>query len=189
MSVPYATPTVTRMRRLVVGREWLTTSAVMSALFGTMIVTSSRVMMCVARRPMSSTVPERAADANEVAVTHRLLEQEDDAADEVLRDVLQAEADADGQDRGRREERVEPEAHRIDGPNEADRGHRVADDLRDRELHALRGTARTEHAAHREREKIGDGKRDEHDRRADEERPGRDRRARPDRAACGRETP
>ena len=79
-------------------------------------------------------------------------------------------------DRGRGEQRVEPEAHRVDGPDEADRGHRVANDLRDRELHALRGAARAEHAAHREREQIGDGERDEDDRRADEERPGRDRR-------------
>ena len=121
--------------------------------------------------------PERAADANEVAVAHRLLEQEDDAADEVLRDVLEAEADADGEHGRRGEQRVEPEAHRVDGPEQADGRHRVADDLRHRELDALRRAARAEHAAHREREQVGDRERDEDDRRADQERPRRDRRA------------
>ena len=67
---------------------------------------------------------ERAADAHEVAVTNGLLEQQNEAADEVLRDVLQTEADADGEHGRRREERVEAEAHRVDRADEPDRRSR-----------------------------------------------------------------
>ena len=167
------------MRRFVVGREWLTTSAVMSALFGH----DDRHL--VARDDVRGAQAdvldraERAADADEVAVPHGLLDEQDQAADEVLRDVLQAEADADGEHGRRGEQRVEPEAHRVDGPDEPDRRDRVADDLRDRELHALRRAPRARRTRRdREREQVGERDRDEDDRRADEQRARRDRRRR-----------
>src|ERR1017187_5113779 len=122
--------------------------------------------------------PEGASDADEIAVAHGLLEEEDQAADEVLGDVLQTEADADGDHRRSRKQGIEPEAHRVEGADEPDRRHRVANDLRDRELNTVRRSARAQESPRREAEQVADSERDDDDRRAHKERAGRDGRAR-----------
>ena len=50
-----------------------------------------------ARRPMLVTVPLLPADIEHIAHAERALEQQDEAADEILQHVLHAEAQADGQ--------------------------------------------------------------------------------------------
>jgi hypothetical protein len=60
--------------------------------------------------------------------------------------------------------RIEAEAHRFEPADHPECEHRVADDLRDRELRSHGASALAEHAAHRECERVRDDDRDHDDR-------------------------
>jgi hypothetical protein len=60
-----------------------------------MVATFSSVTMVVARAPISRTSPMTAGDFDPVSHFEGPLEEQDEAAEEVAGDVLQAEAEAD----------------------------------------------------------------------------------------------
>ena len=76
VSVPWATPTRTAMRRSVVGTERLMTCPKTSSLLGTMMVTSSRVTTCVARNPTSMTEPQAWPISTEITANDAPLDEQ-----------------------------------------------------------------------------------------------------------------
>lgn len=87
-------------------------------------------------------------DLDEVAAGDRPLDQQDQPRDEVLRDVLQPEADADEHDCRRGQERVEPNAERHHRHQRPDEDDDVASDLGQREAGSVRHFAARQHPRH-----------------------------------------
>ena len=106
----------------------------MNLLFGTMIEMLSFVTMTVARAPMRWTVPALVADFDAIADRDRPFGQNDEAADEVARDALQADADADADRAGEDGERAKIDPGLRQHNQDADDQDDVADDLRERVL-------------------------------------------------------
>ena len=81
---------------------------------------------------MRCTVPCKLAERDEVAGFDRLLEREDDAADEVVGDALQAEADADAEHAGEDRQRAQVEPGHLQDDDEADEDEAVPHQRRHR---------------------------------------------------------
>ena len=99
--------------------------------FGTMMEMLSLVRITVLRAPICCTCPADARDFHAVADADRPLGQNDQAADEVARDVLQTKADADADRAGENRERSEMNAAVFQHDENADDEHDFAGDLRD----------------------------------------------------------
>ena len=100
-------------------------------------------------RRAHSDVHDRAAGLpylDEVAACDGPLDQKDQPRYEVLRDVLQAEPDADQQHRRRGEQRIEAHADRHHGDQRADEPDEVSRDLREREPRSLHHLAAGQNA-------------------------------------------
>ena len=80
---------------------------------------------------------EYAADIDEVALLDRALEQEEEARDEVLGELLEPEADADQQHRATGHQCAGVDADRPERHEDGDQHDRVARDLDGRVAHAL----------------------------------------------------
>ena len=70
---------------------------VMNSRLGTIMLWLSPLMIVVARMLIRSTLPVIAGDGDDVADADRPLQQQDDAADEVRDDLLEAEPQADAE--------------------------------------------------------------------------------------------
>ena len=90
---------------------------------------------------------EAALDLEHVARLDRSLEEQDHPGDEVLRDVLHREADADGEDRAGREEGGEADAEGVEGEAEPHREDDVVDEAAGDAHAALADTDGTKPAA------------------------------------------
>jgi hypothetical protein len=77
--------------------------------------------------------PLGVAEGDVVVAADRLLDQQDDAGDEVLDDALQGEADADQQRAAGEQQRRDPHAQQVQRRHAPDDHHAIADELAQRE--------------------------------------------------------
>ena len=103
----------------------------MNFVFGTIIAMLSFVTMTVLRARICCTWPDNARDFDAVADRDRSLRQNDEAADEIARDILQAKADPNADGAGKNGERAEMDAGVFQDNKNADDEDEIADDLRD----------------------------------------------------------
>ena len=103
----------------------------MNFVFGTIIAMLSLVTMTVLRARICCTWPAIPADFDAVANRNRSLRQNDETADEIAGDILQAEADTDADRAGKNGERAEMDPGVFEDDENADDEDEIADDLRD----------------------------------------------------------
>ena len=87
-----------------------------------------------AARPDFLHLPGHARDFDPIADRDRAFRQDDEAADEIARDILQAETDADANRAGKNGQRLEVDAGVLQDDENADDEDEVGGDLRDRVL-------------------------------------------------------
>ena len=103
----------------------------MNFVFGTIIAMLSFVRMTVLRARIILHLTRHARDFHAVADGDRPFRQDDEAADEIARDILQPESDAHADRAGENGERAEMNAGVLEHDENADDQDEVADDLRD----------------------------------------------------------
>lgn len=110
------------------------------------------------------------ADLNLVAFFHRAFEEHDDPGDEVRRDVLQAQPDADEEPRRTGDERVDVHADGVERDGEAQEHEHVPRDLSDRRGDAVRLPVSRQSFANGEADDLRRGTKRKKDEEPDEDR-------------------
>ena len=108
----------------------------MNFVFGTIIAMLSFVTDDRAARADQFHLAGHARDFDAVADRDRPLRQNDEPADEIARDILQAKADPDADRAGENSQRAEMNAGVLEHDEDADDQDEIADDLRDGVLQA-----------------------------------------------------
>ena len=118
----------------------------MNFVFGTIIAMLSLVTITVLRARICCTWPDNSRDFDAVANRDRAFGQDDETADEIAGDILQAEADTNADRAGKNGERAEMDPGVFQNNEDADDEDEIADDLRDGVLERAVETAVDEEA-------------------------------------------